>query len=289
MSSEIIKEIEKNFLVQEKALNYQEKFKNDSVLFSKTLSRKLKRKEKDLLYNKIEEFRLKRQLIDLIEKSKTVREKFGENHWVVNLRPPKTNKDIRFVYSNPNNKNISPDMIIDYADKDIEFINDPFFQNNSKYSHLLKILNSFKKTHKINHPNLEKMTEIEIIKGKNLLEQEFNEFKDIKNLNINKFKIFKDPEELNKKNIADLTCKENFDVKYGIQRNRSYSNEENKIQDYNNNYKRKGLYRSKSAVGGYKVQENRNKEKVSYMKEALKMLQKEKKDKESTTKILPYK
>ena len=87
-----------------------------------------------------------------MEKHKTAREIFGANYWVANLRRPKTHKDIRFVYSNTND-NLSPDMIIDYADKDIEFINDPSLKNNKKYKYLLKNINIFKKTHKFNYPN----------------------------------------------------------------------------------------------------------------------------------------
>ena len=287
MSNEIIKEIGKNFSEQEKILYYQKKLRNDSAIFSKSLSRKIKRKENDLLYNKIEEFRLKRQLIDLMEKHKTAREIFGANYWVANLRRPKTHKDIRFVYSNTND-NLAPDMIIDYADKDIEFINDPSLKNNKKYKYLLKNINIFKKTHKFNYPNFEKMTEIDIIKGKNILEQEFNEFKENTNINNTQFKLYKDPKELKKKNVIDLTCKESYDIKYRIQRNRSEANEENKVQSAKI-YKRKGLYRSKSLLGDFKIKDNKKKDKISYVKEALKMLKKEKKEKESQIKIIPYK
>ena len=286
MSNEIIKEIEKNFSEQEKVLYYQKKLRNDSAIFSKSLSKKIKRKENDLLYNKIEEFRLKRQLIDLMEKHKTAREKFGSNYWVANLRRPKTHKDIRFVYSNTND-NLCPEMIIDYADKDIEFINDPSLKNNKKYKYLLKNINIFKKTHKFNYPNFEKMTEIDIIKGKNILEQEFNEFKENQSINNNQFKLYKDPKELKKKNVIDLTCKESYDIKFRIRRNRSEANEEIKVPSSNN--KRKGLYRSKSLLGEFKVKENKKKDKISYIKEALKMIQKEKKEKEAQIKIIPYK
>lgn len=286
MPSEIIKEIGKNFFGQEKALNHQKKVKNESVLFSKVLSKKTKRQENDLLYNKIEEFRLKRQLIDLMEKSKSVQEKFGDNYWVANLRRPKTHKDIRLVYSNTT-KNISPEMIIDYADKDIEFISDPSLQNSSRYSHLLKNLITFKKTHQFKYPNFEKMAEIEMIKGKNILEQEFSYFSDLKENNKNKYRIYKDPLELKKKYVKDLTCKESYDVKYRIQRNRSYSNEESKIQNVESN-KRRGLYRSKSLLSGIGVKD-KNKKKVSYLKQAFKMLQKENKQRESSIKFLRYK
>ena len=289
-SSETIKEIGKNFIEQEKALNYQKKLRDDFNLFSKSLSKKIKRKENDLLYNKIEEFRLKKQLIDLLEKSKTIKEKFGDNYWVVNLRRPKTHNDIRILYSNAS---INPDMIIDYADKEVEFISDPSIQNSSRYTHLLKNIDIFKKTHKYKFPNFEKMTEINIVKGKNILEKEINDFNDLKenNSNISKYRLYKDPCELKKKNMNDLTCKESYDVKYRIQRNRSYSNEESKIQNINAkiNNKKKGLYRSKSLMNGFSDKENKNKQKTSYMKEAIKILQKEKKQKESLIKIISYK
>ena len=129
ISNEIIKEVGKNFSEQEKILNKQKKLKIKSQNFSKLLSKKIKRKEKDLIYNKIEDFRLKRQVIDLMEKAKNVYEKFGANHWVANLRRPKTHNDIRFIYNNTKNE-LSPDVIIDYADKDIEFINEPNLKKN---------------------------------------------------------------------------------------------------------------------------------------------------------------
>jgi hypothetical protein len=132
------------------------------------------------------------------------------------------------------------------------------------------------------------MTEIDIIKGKNILEQEFNDFKDNTNTNSNQFKIYKDPKELKEKNVTDLICKESYDIKYRIQRNRSETNEEIKVQG-DNIKKRKGLYRSKSLLGEFKVKDYKNKEKISYVKEALKMLKKENREKESQIKIIPYK
>ena len=107
--------------------------------------------------------------------------------------------------------------------------------NHTSYTHLLKNIDIFKKTHKYKFPNFEKMTEINIVKGKNILEQEINDFNDLKenNSNISKYRLYKDPCELKKKNMNDLTCKESYDVKYRIQRNRSYSNEESKIQNIN--------------------------------------------------------
>ena len=289
ISNEVFKEIGKNLSGQEKALHHQKEFQNYSTLFCKLVSKKLNRNESDLLYNKIEEYRLKKQLMELKEKAKSVRDKFGDNYWVVNLRRPKTSKEIRFVYSNTNNSNISPDMIIDYADKDLEFISDPNLYNNPKYSEIIQDINIFRKIHKFKFgfPNVEKVSEMEIIKGKSLFEQEFHDFKEKK---TNKFKLYKDPLEKKQKNMKDMTCKESFDVKYKIQRNRSYTNVESIINNINMN-KKKGLYRSKSALENFQVKKNNNKikEKESYLQKALKLHYKDNQVKQSPIKIISNK
>ena len=297
--NEIIEEVGKNLSGQEKILNYQKKLKNKSDLFSKLLSKKLKRKENDLLYNKLEEYRIKRQLIDIMESSKTCREKFGDNYWVADLRRPKHHSDIRYVYSNTN-KDLPPDRIIDYADKDMEYISDPNYIVN--YSELYKNLNIFKKTHKFKFPNFEKINKMGIIEGKNLLNQEMiniglKENEKINNNSFLRYKLYNDPKELVTKNVNNLICKESYDIKYRIQRNRSYTNnEENKNQNIinnnnnlnNKNTYRRTLYRSKSQIGELKVK-NTNKKKFSYLNEALNMIKKENKQKNSSIKIISRK
>ena len=291
ISSEIIKEIGKNLSGQEKILFWKKKAKDFSDSFSKNISKKIKRKENDLLYNKIEEYRLKQQFLDIIEKTKSIRDKFGDNYWVADLRRPKIQKEIRFLYSNTNKNNKPPDLLIDYGDKDIEFISDPLSQNNSKYINFLKNINNYRKIHKFKFPNVENVAQIGIVEGKHLLSQELNVIKE--NKNNRKYKLYKDPLESNKNNMKDIICKESFDVKYRIQKNRSYTNEENKIQNFNisNKNKRKELYRCKSAIGGFKKNNNNknNRDKVNNLKDAFKLLNKENKERESSIKIIPYK
>ena len=269
----------------------EKKAKDFSDSFSKNISKKIKRKENDLLYNKIEEYLLKQQFLDIIEKTKSIRDKFGDNYWVADLRRPKIQKEIRFLYSNTNNNNKPPDLLIDYGDKDIEFISDPLSQNNSKYINFLKNINNYRKIHKFKFPNVENVAQIGIVEGKHLLSQELNVIKE--NKNNRKYKLYKDPLESNKNNMKDIMCKESFDVKYRIQKNRSYTNEENKIQNFNiiNKNKRKELYRCKSAIGGFKKNNNNknNRDKVNNLKDAFKLLNKENKERESSIKIIPYK
>jgi hypothetical protein len=169
---EVRKEIRENYYEQEKLLNKKLLLKNKSDLFSKILSNKLKRNEEDLLFNKIEDYRLKRQIIDYIENSKSIRYKFGDNYWIADLRRPKKQDRIRFNYVKNENGNNLHDQMIDYADKDVEFINSPERLMKNKYSALIRNL-SLKNYKEIKLPNMENMNEIEIIRGKNLLMQEY--------------------------------------------------------------------------------------------------------------------
>ena len=133
--------------------------------FFKNISKKIKRKESDLLFNKIEIYRLKKQLIDLVEKSRSLREKFGSNHWMVSLRRPKSSQEVRYLYSNICDKfALAPDKIIDPSDKDFEFISDPSLQNNKEYTEILKTINNLRIINNLNIPDAEKVLDI-VIKG----------------------------------------------------------------------------------------------------------------------------
>ena len=280
LSNEIKKEIGKNLSGQEKALLHQENCKNSSQIISKNISKRIKRNEKDLLYNKIEIYRLKRQLADIIEKSKSIRDKFGNNHWMVSLRRPKVSKEIRFLYSNITNKyNLSPDLIIDGGDKEFEFISDPSLQNNKEYKDILKTIKNLNKIYKFQIPDAEKVLDIEV-KGKNILHKELNDFKDINN---DKFRLFKDPSELNKKNMDNITCKESFDIKYRIQRSRAYTNYENKNKNI--------LHKAKSQIGDFRIRKLNNfkGKKESNIQKVYRLFMKDNKQRESSIKIIPYK
>lgn len=269
---EVRKEIRENYYEQEKLLNKKLLLKNKSDLFSKKLSNKLKRNEEDLLINKIEDYRLKRQLIDYIQNSKSIRYKFGENYWIADLRRPKKQDRIRFNYVKNENGNNLNDQIVDYVDKDVEFINCPDRLIKNKYATLIKNL-SLKNYKGIKLPNMEKMNEIDIIRGKNLIIQEYLGLVGEKNKNKSerKFKLYFDPSEKKYKNVKDMICGENYD-NYSLEhKNKSFylNRNENK---YN---KKRGLYKSKSQIE--KSKEIKNINKISYLKEAMKIFQKEKK------------
>ena len=282
LPKDVKEELKQNFSEQEKILNNKNIIKNKSDFLSKILSKKLKRKEDELLFNKIEEFRLKKQLIEYIENSKSLRDKFGNNYWIADLRRPKIQNEIRYNYFNNGNKYNYPDKIIDYADKKIEFINNPYRLKKNKYANLLRNLsiNNFIQTNTgIKIPNIEKMNEIGIIKGKSLIEQEYlgivNDQNNINNKRI--FKLYKDPSESKSKNVKDFVYRENYnDLKF-------YKNKSCKINNYNkysekislNNKSKKNkkseLFRSQSQIEENKDDKNKN----NYLKEAMKIFKKE--------------
>ena len=273
-------EIRHNFEEQEKILNKNLKLKNKSDFLSKYLSKKLKRNEEELLFNKIEEYRLKRQVLDYIENSKSMRDKFGDNYWIANLRRPTIQKEIRVNYFNNGNKNNMPEKVIDYADKDVEFINDPMGVRKNKYKNIvrnLSINNLVLSRTELKFPDMEKMKEIEVI-GKNLVDQEYQailEGNNYLNKNEKQFKLYKDPLETKYKNMKEFVCSENYDNKLKGYKSKSYrvnksiKNDLNYISG-NKNKKNKnlGLFRSQS-----QIEENKNsKNHISYLKEAVKIL-----------------
>ena len=246
------KEIRQNFYEQEKILKNKIKFKNKSDMFSQYLSKKIKRKEDELLFNKLEEYRLKKQLLDYIENSKSIRDKFGDNYWIADLRRPKMQNEIRVNYFNNGNKNKIPEKILEYADKEVEFIHDPNHLKKNKYSRLLKNLsinNLILSNKGLKFPDMEKMNEINVIKGKNLVDQEYLAIIDVqnnKNIDNKKFKLYKDPLEEKYKNIKELVCGENYDKNFKVNKNRAYrinriTNNKINNSDYNKNKKHKKM------------------------------------------------
>ena len=273
---EVKNELRHNFYEQENVLKNNNKLKKSSDLLSKYLSKKLRRKEEDLLFNKIEEFRLKKQLIDFMENSKSIRDKFGDNYWAADLRRPKIQNELRANYFNNGNKYNLPEKILEYADKDVEFINNPNSLKKNKYANLFRNLSLYNlnlPNNKLKLPDMEKMDEIEVI-GKNLVDQEYSAI----NKDEKIYKLYKDPLEKKYKNIKEFVYSENYDKKLKGYKNRIYR--VNRSIQNNSNYmtgdkytknKKNGLFRAQS-----QIRENKkNKSQISFLKEAIKILKKE--------------
>ena len=257
---EVKNEIRHNFYEQEKVLKNKIKLKKTSDLLSKYLSKKIKRKEEELLFNKLEEFRIKKQIIDFIENSKSIRDKYGDNYWTADLRRPKIQNEIRVNYFNNANKYNIPEKILEYANKDFEFINNPNSIKKNKYVNLFRNLsiNNLKlPNNRIKLPDMEKMDEIEVI-GKNLIDQEYMAInKDEKN-----YKLYKEPLERKYKNIKEFVCSENYDKKLKGYKNKSYINRniQNNINYMTSNKciknKKNGLFRIQSQIEENKKNKN---------------------------------
>ena len=189
----------KKYFIQEKTLINNEKNKEKNKKISKFLSKTCNKR--GLLLNSSNKFLLKKQLINYLYKNKILSEKFGDYYWLLNLkRSDKTNKEYKTNFINTGNIfHENWNQFFDPGNNDLEMIVNPNNYENDV----------FDKSDKFNF--LKSFNELKI-NGKNLLEIEYNIFKNqIKNKN-NKLKIrlYKDPSDKKIKNIRNLLFKENY-------------------------------------------------------------------------------
>ena len=206
--------IKRKYFSQEKRLKFNETAKLKEEKFLKYIAKKCKKDENELLINNIEDFRLKKQIQEYVENNKILSEKFGDNYWLFSLRRSEKNDFVRLNYMNVgNNKREIWKRYIDYPDKDIELINDPYNKTKNKIPNILNY-NSKYKFGIIKMPNLKDINDIKI-EGKNLAKKEFKDIADITQINNNncKFKLYKDPRENNKNYINNFTCREFYKFK----------------------------------------------------------------------------
>ena len=199
----------KKFISQEKRLKFNQTTKSNEEKFLKYLAKKCKKDENDLLIKSIEDFRMKKQLKEYVENDKKLQEKFGDNYWLFSLRRGDKNDFLRLNYYNVgNNDREIWKRFIDYPDRDIELINDPYNKTKNKIPILFNFNKNYKgKIHKM--PNIKGISDIKV-EGKNLAIKEYKDIVDItqSNNNICKFKMYKDPKENNKNYVNNFTCRE---------------------------------------------------------------------------------
>ena len=232
--------IKKKYFSQEKKLKFNQTMKSNEEKYLKYLAKKCKKEEKELLINNIEDYRMKRQLKECIENNKILSEKFGDNYWLFNLRRSDKNDFIRLNYVNVGNSNREIwKAYVDYPDKDIELINDPYNNTKIKMPILINLNKKSKKEIK-KFPNIKDINEIKI-EGKNLAKKEFKELIDITESNSNcKFKLYKDPREKNKEYINNFTCRELYE--YNTIRSKDNNNKYKNSRTKNKANKRYSFY-----------------------------------------------
>ena len=195
------------YLMQEKSLKNKKEEKKTFNDISKYLAQKCNRKEENLLLNKIENFNLKKQFMNYLDNKKLLAEKLGNNYWICNLRRSKYNYKINYINTGRIDK--EPwEQIIDAGDMEIEYINNPSTPLTINKGTEVNIFKYIKK-----YPKFKSFKKIKV-EGKNLFDQEFNNFLgNIGKRNTNKtikYKLYKDPQENKSKSIQELIYKENY-------------------------------------------------------------------------------
>ena len=211
------------YLSQEKNLK-RILFENEKdEIFLDYLAKKCRTKKKNLLFNNTENYRIKNQLNDYIENNKNLYEKFGNYCWYIALRRPNLNKKARGNYVNIGKRGKSLwEPIVDFPDNNLEIIKktekpyetnyEKFFKENYLWKHQNE-KNKFKKNRRYRLINLNDIKNF-IIKGKNLISFERENFLKYSIDEKHKYKVFKDPMEENYKCSKNYVYKENYSLNH---------------------------------------------------------------------------
>lgn len=204
ITSKINEYVSHNHIIQEKSLKIQEEEKKNLNNISKYLAQKCDKKEENLLLNKIENYNIKKQVVNYLYKKQLLSEKLGSNYWICDLRRDKNSHKINYVITGRNNK--EPwEQIVDSGDWEIEYLGkpgEPKTINNGGEPNLKNVKD---------YPDVKSLKDIKI-EGKNLFEQEYNNF--LSNIDkkgkVIKYRLYKDPQEKKNKSINELIYKENY-------------------------------------------------------------------------------
>ena len=215
----IREKVKKLYLSQEKNLKRILLENEKDEIFLDFLSKKCRTKKRNLLFNNTEDYRIKNQFNNYIENNKNLYEKFGNYCWYMDLRRPKLVKKTRSNHVNIGMRGKTLwEPIVDFPDDNFEIIKKaekPYETNYEKFfikNYLLKEQNDknkFKKNKRYRLINLNDINNI-IIKGKNLVSFEKENFLKYDTDEKRTYKVFKDPMEDNDKCSKNFVFKENY-------------------------------------------------------------------------------
>lgn len=188
--------------------NLEEKEKNERKIskVSKYVSHKSHKSECDLLMNRIDCFRVKKEILNNLENSKPLDEKYGRHKWAMSLRRPDRFHGCRETYINlntdanpfwavvreryPQEKTISIKPGSNLKQKEfINFLNNPYLSSSTHGENSIKIVE-----------NIDDLT----IKGTDLFELEYNEAMSTKSNKILHKVFFDNGKAILEKDVNDL-------------------------------------------------------------------------------------
>jgi hypothetical protein len=194
------------FYQQEKILSINETERCKTAELTTKVANRLNKKDDELLMHRSDAFNTKKQIKDIIENGKDSVEKWGNNHWLIDLKRPKILSRVRTAYINvaPGKNSEKFDILNDYPKKPVELIHRP---NSTGLENVGLFGKEFAGAMRKNNINLDHMKTMSMLglEGKSLLEEELKRAK----MTTGKKYLYKEP--YNGK--IDEVFKENYDDK----------------------------------------------------------------------------
>ena len=263
------KEIQIKLMKQERLLKAHENYDKESSLLSKLISKKINKNESKMLINtSCDSYLLKQQLINLIEDSKTLDERYGKNCWTASLRRPKKFNGSRNVLLNlGSDKNPKFIHLRENAIKNTEIIQRPISQSNSaqELSCFSKSKTDFYKTlaSKTNTSieNIKNLSKVQI-EGVNLIEHELSIIKNMKGRKL--LYKFDSAEKISK---YDFDCDDEFNTENSNNNNSNKKGYSKNGTKYSKEFDYNETGNSNSALGNINANNENKKNKLIDKKE----------------------
>jgi hypothetical protein len=167
--------VKEKFYQQENILKHNQKERCRTAQLTKKLADKVNKQDDEMLIYHNDAYKTKKQILGMIENKKPLVNKFGEYHWMIDLKRPKESTRIQTAYINiaPKTNNLLFDEIKDYPIKPVELTHRPMSPGVRHIDGFAKDFAVVMKKNKINVGHIKNMVQLEI-QGKNLLEDELN-------------------------------------------------------------------------------------------------------------------
>jgi hypothetical protein len=166
------------FYQQEKILFMNNDERCKTAELTTKVANTLNKRDDELLMHRSDAFHTKKQIKDLIENGKESHEKWGNFHWMMDLKRPKILTRVRTAYINvvPGKNKDKFDVVQDYPKKPVELTQRPNTSGIDQFGHFGKDFAGAMKKNNINLDHMRSLSKLGL-EGKSLLDEEIKRAK----------------------------------------------------------------------------------------------------------------